>query len=121
LSDNRIGNDKASSLKVQPKGFEECVPSADEAALFEQVRYLAPCVVKKVGDYADAAAIGLSDNAIASMRIGASVQVCACADAGFGGGCSLFTVDAPGVGSSVGIISSVKVQPRGAACGAAKP
>jgi hypothetical protein len=116
LGDNRIGNDKASSLKVQPKGFEECVPKADEASLFEHGQFLAPCVVKKVGEYANAAEIGLLDNAISAMRIGATVQVCACENETFAGMCSTFTKDVSGVGASTGIISSVKVQPVGAEC-----
>jgi hypothetical protein len=123
LSNNRIGNDKATALKVQPRGLRECVPNDDEAALFKYREYLAPCVIKKVGDYANAEAIGLSDNSISSMSIGAAVQVCACENEAFGGNCSPFVKEAPGVGSSIGIISSVRVQPAGAECkgGAAMP
>jgi hypothetical protein len=116
LIDSRIGNDRATSLKVQPRGLRECVPKADEAALFKYREFLAPCVIKKIGDYSDAEAIGLSDNSISSMSIGPAVQVCACENEAFGGNCSPFVNEAPGVGSSIGIISSVKVQPAGAEC-----
>jgi hypothetical protein len=121
LNDDRIGNDNASSLKVQVKGLQECMPKMGEAALFKHPEFLAPCVIRTIGDYATAEAIGLSDNSIAAVRLGPGVQVCACESAAFAGTCRVFVNDAPGVGSHTGIISSVRVQPAGAACQGATP
>lgn len=111
----RIGNDRISSIKVRPRGFQECLPAANQASFYSQPNFHAPCVVKAMGDYNNQVTIGLENDSIASMRVGASAQVCACVDAGFMGRCQTFfsgnLPDVRGTG-----ISSVRVLAPNAPC-----
>src|SRR5205085_1328998 len=78
LSDDHIGNDSVTAVKVQPRGTHECQPEPNQASFFMHSDFLAPCVVKGIGEYKDASQLGLDDNSISSIRVGADVQVCAC-------------------------------------------
>ena len=124
LGNNRIGHDIVSSLKVQPRGFQECPPGDDEAALFMHSDFLAPCEVRGIGEYRNASEIGLKDNSTSSIIVGANVQVCACKDKNFEGLCERFTGDDSNLGNNeIGhdSISSAKVQSRGTECRAVTP
>lgn len=121
LGDNRIGNDRVSSARVQPLGTVGCPPSANQAAVYMHADFLAPCAVKGTGDYANAAAIGLPDRSISSIRIGGAVQVCACDGENFTGQCKAFTSDTENLGGFNDVVSSMKVTARGALCQAVTP
>ncbi|HYH08198.1 MAG TPA: hypothetical protein VEK11_14175 [Thermoanaerobaculia bacterium] len=114
----RFGNDRLSSIKVQPRGFRECAPGAGQASFYMHGPFLAPCSVRGAGDYPDAAAIGLPNDSITAIAVGSAVQVCACVDPRFQGRCVAFTADDPDVHDNIGndVISSVQITARGAAC-----
>ncbi|WP_175492665.1 beta/gamma crystallin-related protein [Methylocapsa palsarum] len=116
VHDNRVGNDNTTSLRVQPLGFAECIPNANQVSFYTNADFLGSCVVKEIGDYTNSGAIGLRDNSISAIHVGANVQVVVCKDIGFQGDCILVTADVPFVNDSrVGNdqISSAKVQARG--------
>ena len=68
LNNNRVGNDTVSSAKVQPIGTTECEPGSNQASFFMHAGFLAPCVVKSIGNFANASAIGLDDRAYRRSR-----------------------------------------------------
>ena len=51
-----------------------CTPSADQVALFVDISYSGQCVVKSVGDYRNPGEIGLPNDSISSLRVGANVK-----------------------------------------------
>jgi hypothetical protein len=117
LNDNRVGNDAVSSLKVQLLGTNQCVPAANQVSFFVDADYLGQCVVKDIGDYPNSGAIGLPNDSISSIKVGANAQTVVCKDNNYGGDCILVTSDTHFLtGDRVGNdqISSAKVQPRGA-------
>jgi hypothetical protein len=86
--------------------------------------FLAPCVVKGLGEYANASAIGIEDNSISAVSVGTNVQACACTGDNFSGLCELFNDNDPNLGDNEirhDSISSAKVQSRGAECRAVMP
>ncbi len=117
INDPQVGNDAVSSIKVQPLGTNQCVPSPNQASFFVNANYLGQCVVKDIGDYPSSGAIGLPNDSISSIKVGANAQTVVCKDNNFGGDCILVTGDIPLLsGDRVGNdqISSAKVQRRGA-------
>jgi len=123
-----IGNDETTSARVEPLGTVECPPAPNQVSLYQHANFLSPCSTKGVGDYPNAAAFGLPDNSISSVRVGSTVQACLCEAENFGNVCETFTSDDNGLGNnfpSLGggndIVSSVKVQMRGAVCKATPP
>ena len=123
VNDSRVGNDATTSAKVQAAGTLECVPGNNQVGLFMHADYLAPCVVKAIGDYANAAAIGLDDKSITGIRIGSGAQVCGCTGNNFTTQCEAFTTSTPYLADHNppfnDFISSLRVQPSGAVCQAA--
>jgi len=77
LDDTRIGNDNVSSMKVQRAGFDPCPIHVGQVAFYEHGSFTEPCTVRVVGDYPNAATIGLPNRSISSVRLGGSVKVCA--------------------------------------------
>lgn len=120
LGSSRIGNDRLSSARVQKFGTVECPQGANQVAAYMHSDFVGPCVVKDVGNYANASAIGLADNSISSLRIGRSVQACACDDENYATTCHAFTADIAYLGDASGNwndrISSLKVTLRGQPC-----
>ncbi len=116
LNGPRVGNDQVSSLKIQPVGMNQCVPGPAQVSFFTNADFLGECVVKDIGDYASSGAIGLPNDSISSIRVGANVQALICKDNNFGGDCILMTNDVAFLNNNrVGNdqISSAKVQARG--------
>jgi hypothetical protein len=112
-----VDHDAVSSLKVQPRGFRPCLPTADQVSFYMHSGFLEPCEAKGVGDYANASELDIED--ISSIRVGANVQACVCPDDDFRGNCELFTADDSNLGNnSIGHdrISSARVQARGDDC-----
>jgi hypothetical protein len=122
FDNTRIGDNQVSSIKVQPVGTFECFPGPNEAAFFVHSDYIAPCVVRGIGDYPNAGAIGLHDDSISSMIVGQNVQVCAHGGENFSGSSGTFTNFvgelAEGAKEAGGndSISSLQVQNVGASC-----
>lgn len=86
LTDNLIGNDQISSVRVH------CDPAATEVAVYVH-NFFGPCVYRPTGDYLNPTEIGLPNDSISSLKVGNGVKATLCRDDGFGGGCETFTAD----------------------------
>jgi hypothetical protein len=93
-----------------------CSPNADQVALYVDSDFDGQCVVLALGDYKDAAASGLPDNSVSSLRVGANVQTVLCPDADFGGQCETLKADDSSLADNTVIgddeVSSLRVRPR---------
>lgn len=119
LNDNRVGNDAVSSLKVQALGTPpECPPGNNQASFYTDAGFLGQCVVKNIGDYPNATAIGLPDRSISAVKLGAGVQACLCGVANFHG-CTTVTADTSFLGQQNDLATAARVQAKGATCEAA--
>ena len=94
LGDNGVGNDTVSSVKVEWRA-SLCLPNDDEVALFEAGNYLGDCVVKGIGSYPNPNAIGLDNDSISSIKVGALVKATLCQAANYGGRCEAFRDNDP--------------------------
>jgi len=98
-----------------PTPLPECHPGPNQAALYVDADYSGQCVVREVGQYPNPGAIGLPNDAISSLRVGANVQVVLCRDDNYGGFCETFTADDPNLTDNpIGNdqVSSARVEPR---------
>ena len=114
LSNNSVGNDQVSSVKVEPV-TGGCNPNAEQVALFVDPNYGGSCVLKGIGNYPNPGAIGLPNDSTSSIKVGGSVQATLCRDDNYGGGCELFTAnDIDLSNNSIGDnqVSSVTVEAR---------
>ncbi len=119
LGNEKIGNNKVSSAKIQTRGDLECEPGEGEVAFFKHSDYLGKCVVKQRGNYKNSKEIGLKNDSISSIRIGSLAQACVCRDAHFLTQCVLFTEDDPSLSNNdIGNdkISSARVLGMGENC-----
>jgi len=93
-----------------------CSPNADQVALYVDSDFDGQCVVLALGDYKDAAAFGLPDNSVSSVRVGANVQAVVCPDADFSGQCETLKADDSSLGDNTVIgddeVTSLRVRPR---------
>jgi len=91
LSDNGIGNDQVTSVRVERR--DACIPGPNEAGLFMNFNYKPPCVRKSIGRYDAADAIGLPNDSISSVMVGKNVTLTLCMHGGQTGPCELFVGD----------------------------
>lgn len=105
-----------SSAKVQPLGTTECAPGNNQVSFFLHAGFLAPCVVKNIGNYANATQIGLDDKGISSIKVGPGALACTYNENDFSGPSQSFTSSSDFLGSDNDLISSVKVQAAGTTC-----
>lgn len=115
----RFGNDRLSSMKVQRRGFQDCLPQPGQASFYMHGNFVGPCVTAPVGRaFENSRALGLPNDSISSVRVGSGAQICACVDDFFQGGCVAFTADDANVDAEIGNdrISSGRVTARGAPC-----
>ncbi|HNP97129.1 MAG TPA: hypothetical protein PKJ63_15925 [Cyclobacteriaceae bacterium] len=75
LGTTPIGNDRVSSMKIQPRGHLECVPKERQAAFYMHANYVAPCVVTDIGYFPIDGMIGLGNLTISSVRSGKGTGV----------------------------------------------
>jgi hypothetical protein len=119
LTNQAVGSDQISSLKVQTRGtVNACTPGALQASFFFDSNFSGPCVTRRLGDYPNSIAVGLPNDSISSIRIGTNAQAFVCRDDYYGGRCQIVTGDIADLfNQPVGNdqISSLKVQTRGAA------
>ena len=80
-----FGNDQVSSFKVELRAKTGCVPNNNQIALFEHINYGGQCVLKDVGNYRNALEIGLPDNIVSSVKVGARLRLVLYRDNDFGG------------------------------------
>jgi hypothetical protein len=62
-----------------------------QAAFFQHGKYKGTCVVRNMGHYASAKAIGIGNDKISSIKIGRGTQVRLCKDKNYKGGCTTYT------------------------------
>lgn len=102
-------------VSTNVKSYWPCAPGPDEVAFYLDIDYANQCTVRGIGEYADSAAIGLPDNSLSSVRVGANVQVLLCRDTDLSGVCELARADDSDLrNNSVGndTVSSARVQRR---------
>lgn len=71
-------------------------PGDDEVYIYENIFTHdkgGKCVKLSTGEYKDAAATGLADNVMSSIRVGKNVHAVVCDEANFGGTCMAFDKD----------------------------
>lgn len=112
-----IGNDSISSMRVDLRANAKgkCVPKPNQIALFEHEQYKGQCVIKEIGEYPDALAMGLPDNLITAVKVGADVKLVLYQDANFGGFSATYFTDIPNLIYEPiynDTVSSVRVQSR---------
>jgi hypothetical protein len=119
LTNQPVGSDQISSLKVQTRGtVNACTPGALQASFFADSNFSGLCVTRRLGNYPNSIAVGLPNDSISSIRIGTNAQAFVCRDDYYGGRCQIVTGDIADLSNQpVGNdqISSLKVQTRGAA------
>lgn len=115
LSDNSIGDNQVSSAKVQVRSGVGCNPTADQVALYTDANYGGSCVTKNIAEYFSPAALGIANDSVSSVKVGANVQAMLCRDDGYGGGCEILKADDANLSdNSIGDnqVSSAKIQVR---------
>lgn len=117
LSNNAIGNDTITSVRVQAAGAStSCTPAPNQVGFFIDANFTGGCQLRGIGEYPTSDAIGLPNDSISSFRVGSGAQVIVCLDVNYGGNCQLFASSVANMGStSIGNdqISSAKVQALG--------
>jgi hypothetical protein len=93
-TDPILGN-QVSSMKVD---WRPCFPSASQVALYDGPNFTGRCVTKNVGQFADASAMGLPNNSVSSLKVGASVSATLYHHANFDGTHHTFMHDVADLG-----------------------
>ena len=86
LSDNNIGNDRMSSIRVF-SGSPNCNPAPDEVAIFMDDGYKGICKILKENLYPNEFYYGLPYNSISSIKVGSNAIAKLCNDISFNGTC----------------------------------
>ncbi len=89
LSNNTIGNDTVSSIRVEPL-TNSCSPGPNQVTIFMHFDFQAPCQTLEVGDYNNANAFNLPDNGVSSIQVGSNVQASLCQNNYLTGTCETF-------------------------------
>ncbi|MFC2029053.1 glycoside hydrolase domain-containing protein, partial [Chloroflexota bacterium] len=72
-----------------------CSITDEQVALFTEINFGGDCVVRDVGDYPDAGALGIANDQVSSVLVGAIVSLQLCRDNSFTGICETFYQDDP--------------------------
>jgi murein DD-endopeptidase MepM/ murein hydrolase activator NlpD len=96
LNNNSINTNTVSSMKVEDTApTTNCVPNQYQVAFFMNENYQETCILRGVGRYNDAGALGLPDNSISSVKVGARVWVRICDNVNNDSPCDQFEYDRP--------------------------
>jgi hypothetical protein len=85
LTNNTIGNDSVTSIRVEQKN--SCIPGPNEVTIFMHFDYHAPCQKLQIGSYNSFYMFGLPDNSVSSIQLGSNVKAYLCPDNNFRGNC----------------------------------
>ncbi|HQZ95698.1 MAG TPA: hypothetical protein PLP21_05235 [Pyrinomonadaceae bacterium] len=139
LENTRVGNDNVSSLRIvmknnaggnpNPQGAAGgtgpfCRPNINQIAIFNDAQFGGQCKILNPGDFRTPQSMGMPNDSISSIIVGASVQVELCADDDFQGACQTFGSDNNFLGNTrVGNdnVSSLRIFRKGAAAGNPNP
>jgi hypothetical protein len=72
-----------------------CVPGEHEVAFFEHASFEGRCALLTVGDHVRPQELGLGNDTVSSVRVGAAVRLLACTDRAFGGSCTYLSGAVP--------------------------
>ena len=98
-------------ITLSPDCTRYCAPGADQVAIYLHEQYAGTCAVRGVGQYSDAATMGLPNDSLSSLQVGSKVLATLCRDVGLGGGCQTYAADTPFVGGALNDrYSSLKVE-----------
>lgn len=85
VGNDSIGDNTVSSFRVEPRAKNSgCAPGVNQIALFEHENYGGRCVVKNNGNYTNSYEIGLPDNFISSVKVGANMRLLLFRNGGYG-------------------------------------
>ncbi len=88
-----------------------CAPASGQVAIYAHASYSGTCAVHGPGLYADAAAMGLPNDSLSSLKVGSNARAILCGDIDLGGDCYTYTTDIPYVGDTLNDrFSSLKVE-----------
>lgn len=79
---------------------DACTPAGGQVALFVYPNFGGQCVVKGLGGYPTAAAIGLPAQSISSLRVSSGVTVTLCQGELYAPACAVFTADQADLGGA---------------------
>ena len=87
-----------------------------EVAFFQHVNYKGTCVIRLAGRYSNAKAIGIGNDKISSVKVGAGTQVSLCNHSNFRGQCKVYTKSMASLGkmndkTSSAIVGKVQKPP----------
>ena len=68
--------------------------------MYTDTNYGGDCVKRSIGFYSNAVQMGLPDNSVSSVRVGAGVRAVLCSDSNFGGVCETFSAHDPDLGDN---------------------
>jgi len=139
LGNTSVGNDNVSSMRVvmknntggnpNPQGAAGgagpfCRPNINQIAIFNDAQFGGACKILNQGDFRTPQSMGMPNDSISSIIVGASVQVELCADDDFQGACQTFGSDNNFLGNTrVGNdnVSSLRIFKKGGAAGNPDP
>ncbi len=99
LYNNTINTNTVSSMRVEGgQPTTNCQPSDSEVAFFMDINYQGTCIIRGVGRYDNPGALGLPNDTISSVKLGARVNVRVCANDGNNSPCDQFESDVPNLG-----------------------
>ena len=64
-----------------------CEPNANQASFYTNANFRGACVIRGVGEFPNAESLGLPNDSISSLKVGANVRVVVCKDNNFRGDC----------------------------------
>lgn len=126
LGNTSVGNDNVSSLRIvmkaganpaqRPGGTPFCTPNANQVAIFNDSQFGGACKILNPGDYRTPQSMGMPNDSVSSIMVGANVEVALCADDDFQGACEAFGANNDFLGNtSVGNdnVSSMRIVRKG--------
>ncbi|MBI5030229.1 MAG: hypothetical protein HZB51_06865 [Chloroflexi bacterium] len=88
-------NDGKKNLIVT--SIQQCLPGPDQAAFFVDWNYKGSCVVKNIGSYDNVDQMGIPNDSLSSLMVGANVKATVCMHGGQTAPCVEFTEDSPNI------------------------
>lgn len=139
LGNTSVGNDNVSSMRIvmkaganpapqpapaQGSGGPFCRPNANQVAIFNDSNYGGTCKILNPGDFRTPQSMGMPNDSVSSIMVGANVEAQLCADDNFQGTCDTFDTNNDFLGNaSVGNdnVSSMRIVRKNNASANANP
>lgn len=88
-------SDSISSAKVSARVVLRCSPGPNQVAFYEHTHYQGACAVRGIGRYKNSTEMGISNDTISSIKMGANTRVIAFEHVNYGGRHYLYTTSMP--------------------------